>query len=360
MSLQKIFQSIKEVCMTQNVTAAFVQPLDSGVDTIVFMPEGKHTITASVDGKPKTLDVTVDARVLASFAEDLEKRKESNVRPFAGFDHEKGAASFIPLEFRYEEGVGLMLDIEWTKAGREAVEGKDYSYFSPSFLIKAGIPLGLPKRGEVGSLVNDPAFEDIPRIAASNQLHISDMEHLVELGLISSDTKEEDALVEAKATIESLKEKAEKAEKADAAYHDEKEKIESEYASVEEELADLKIQHAKLKEEYDALVSKMDANTEAAAAAAVEDAVANGRIAPQDEDAKKFWQDSIIRDPESVKVLASMPVNPVLNGETILAGRADAREMDKEMSRKDFDKLAPGGRLAFVQAGGTILDNVSE
>ena len=175
MALKDTLTRIKEYFMAQTVTAAFTQSLDSEVGSIVFMPEGKHSITASVDGRAKTVDVEVDSRVLASFQEDLEKRKESNVRPFAGFDHKTGAASFIPLEFRYEDGVGLVLDIEWTKAGREAVEGKDYSYFSPSFLMKDGIPLGLPKRGEVGSLVNDPAFEDIPRSAASNNQPQSEM-----------------------------------------------------------------------------------------------------------------------------------------------------------------------------------------
>jgi len=356
------------------VRSAFTQSLDVEQPSIVFMPEGEHTITASVDGKPQTITVTVDPRVLASFTEDLGKRKESNIRPFGGFDHEKGAASFIPLEFRYEDGVGLMLDVEWTKAGREAIEGKDYSYFSPSFLVRNGIPFGLPKRGEVGSLVNDPAFEDIPRIAASNSHNNSDMENLVELGLISSDTKEEEALVVAQSNLDELKEKAAKADdssnvqaaeeevevKKEKEIEEEAEKVTTETASPEEELADLKIAYAKLKEEYNAAMEKMNASSEAAAAAAVEDAVAAGRIAPQDEDAKAFWKQSIIDKPESSKVLASMQAAPVLDGTTILAGRSDAREMSKEIPRSEFDALKGGEKLAFVKAGGTIVDDVSQ
>ncbi len=147
------------------VTAAFQSELTQ-VESIVYLPEGKHQISASKGGKPAVLTVDVNESILASFREQLKERQESNVRPFAGFDHKTGAASFIPQEFRYESGVGLVLDVEWTQAGRAAIDGKDYSYFSPTFLVDDnGTPIGLPKRGEIGSLVNDPAFEEIPRIA---------------------------------------------------------------------------------------------------------------------------------------------------------------------------------------------------
>jgi len=151
--------------MSESVTqAAFQSDISMSDGTIVYLPEGHHSISATVGGKPKRVDVTIDERIAASFTEDLSKRFESNVRPFAGFDHKQGPASFIPKEFRYESGVGLVLDVEWTEAGRKAIEGKDYSYFSPTFLLSdAGVPFGLPPRGEIGSLVNDPAFEEIPR-----------------------------------------------------------------------------------------------------------------------------------------------------------------------------------------------------
>jgi phage I-like protein len=56
-----------------------------------------------------------------------------------------------------------------TGAGKAAIEGKDFSYLSPSFLIDDnGIPSGLPERGPLAALVNEPAFREIPRIAASD------------------------------------------------------------------------------------------------------------------------------------------------------------------------------------------------
>ena len=89
----------------------------------VFIKTGTGKIT--VNGKAAKRKVTVDESILAAFASDLQARQSRNVRPFAGFDHKAGPASFIPKEFRYESGVGLVLDIEWTQAGKTAIDGKD-------------------------------------------------------------------------------------------------------------------------------------------------------------------------------------------------------------------------------------------
>jgi hypothetical protein len=299
----------------QPITCAFQSEL-SEAGSIVFLPEGTHTITASVAGKPKTLTVTVDDRVLAGFAEDLTKRMESNVRPFAGFDHKPGAASFIPQAFRYEPGVGLMLDVEWTSAGRAAIEGRDYSYFSPTFLVsKDGIPTGLPSRGEVGSLVNDPAFEEIPRIAASNQSTETDMESLVELGLVEASCAPDQALETAKAALASLREAAAQVETVEAANVAKK--------SAEDELEDMKKRYVELESANKALMDELAAKASFAADAAIEEAVKAGRIAPQDEATKAFWRASITSNPEAVKALNAIPANPALSGKTVLAGRVE-------------------------------------
>ena len=296
------------------VNSAFQSEL-SEAGSIVFLPEGTHQITASVGGKPKTLTVTVDDRVLASFADDLARRMESNVRPFAGFDHKPGAASFIPQAFRYEPGVGLMLDVDWTSAGRAAIEGRDYSYFSPTFLVsKDGIPTGLTGRGEIGSLVNDPAFEEIPRIAASHQ-ETDPMQHLVELGLVEASCAPDQALETAKAALASLREAAAQVETVEAANMAKK--------SAEDELADLKKRNDELEAAYKSLKDEMATKASAAADAAIEEAIKAGRIAPQDDATKAFWRSSITTNPEAVKALNAIPVNPALSGKTVLAGRTE-------------------------------------
>jgi hypothetical protein len=306
------------------ISAAFQSEVGALEGSIVYLPEGKHRINATVGGKAKTVEVEVDSRIAASFSEDLTKRLERNIRPFAGFDHQNGPASFIPKEFRYEEGVGLLLDVEWTEAGRKAIEGRDYSYFSPTFLIsKDGIPTGLASRGEIGSLVNDPAFEEIPRIAAAYNPNIM-IEQLIELGLVDESQDPESAMEIAKQQLANLRESAAAAasqEDAQAAAASASEN----YAKLEAELASVMEENKKLKE-------NMAEKAMASAELAIEEAVKAGRIAPQDDATKSFWRSSIIANPEALNALNAIPVNPVLTGQTVLAGRSESAPQEIELT----------------------------
>jgi hypothetical protein len=302
------------------IYAAFQSEVASLESCIVYLPEGKHRISATVGGKPKTVDVEIDSRIGAAFAEDLTKRLEKNIRPFAGFDHESGPASFIPIEFRYEEGVGLMLDVEWTEAGRKAIEGRDYSYFSPTFLVSSnGIPTGLAPRGEIGSLVNDPAFEEIPRIAAAYN-PTTMIDQLIELGLIDESQDPETAMEVAKLNLANLR------ESASVGNTDEEKIVESNmhYAKLEAELASAMDENKKLKE-------GMAEKAMASAEIAIDEAVKAGRIAPQDDASKAFWRSSIIANPEALNALNAIPVNPVLTGQTVLAGRSESAPQEIEL-----------------------------
>ncbi|MCQ2439378.1 MAG: hypothetical protein MJ074_06425 [Oscillospiraceae bacterium] len=114
------------------------------------------------------VDATTAARLQADL-ETMQAAADANqkARPCGMFDHKAGKASFLPKRFWWLDGRGVMLDVEWTKAGREAVEGRDYSYFSPTFKLRNGVVTGLDERVEIGSLVNSPAFESMERIAAA-------------------------------------------------------------------------------------------------------------------------------------------------------------------------------------------------
>lgn len=305
----------------ERISAAFQAEISSLETSIVYLPEGRHRISATVGGKPKTMDVDIDSRIGASFAEDLTKRLAQNVRPFAGFDHESGPASFIPVEFRYEEGVGLMLDVEWTEAGRKAIEGRDYSYFSPTFLISSsGIPTGLTTRGEIGSLVNDPAFIEIPRIAASHTEPLM-IDQLIELGIVEASQDAESAMVTAKANLAKLRESASNADASE-----EKATVTSErYAKLEAEFKAMKEENEKLKK-------GMAEKAKAAADVAIEGAVKAGRIAPQDDATKSFWHASILANPEALNALNAIPCNPVLSGETIVASRTESPPQEVQLT----------------------------
>lgn len=159
------------------VTAALASSLVSiggePPSEILFLPEGEHEITPTVDGKPKTIRVKVPAargqEITARLQAALAERLAGQVRPHLAFQHQTGAASGIPKSFRYEPGKGVMCAVEWSGAGAAAIRNKDFSYFSPVFLIgDDGTPDSLPEKGELGSLVNEPAFRNIGLIAASD------------------------------------------------------------------------------------------------------------------------------------------------------------------------------------------------
>ncbi len=93
--------------------------------------------------------------------------------------------------------------------------------------------------------------------------------------------------------------------------------------SAEDELADLKKRNDELEASYKALKDEMAMKASASADAAIEEAIKAGRIAPQDEDTKAFWRSSITSNPDAVKALNAIPVNPALSGKTVLAGRSE-------------------------------------
>jgi len=93
--------------------------------------------------------------------------KGQSSRPYIDFDHENGPAAAIPKRIYWDDGIRV--EVDWTSAGADALKGRVYSYFSPSWLISDdGHPQALPEKGPIGSLVNTPAFQDIERLAAKN------------------------------------------------------------------------------------------------------------------------------------------------------------------------------------------------
>jgi hypothetical protein len=134
---------------------------------ILYLPKGRSTIHARVNGEPKTVSVEVDETTTGTLQADLEKRLAQPVKPIGGFNHRSGAASFIPQGFIWDAKRGVLLNLNWTKSGKEAIEGRDYMHFSPTFRMKEDRVAGLTDRGEIGSLTNSPAFEHIGEIAAT-------------------------------------------------------------------------------------------------------------------------------------------------------------------------------------------------
>lgn len=248
---------------------------------IVYLPEGTHTIHPENLGEPITLTVSKD--ILPAFQENLAARLAKPPRPYLDFDHKRGAASALPTSFEWVEGKGLVLNLEWTPKGKRSIEGKEFSYFSPEFIadLEAGVPIGLAARGPLGGLVNEPAFENIPRIAAKKTAASSnkpnketmDANALVLAGVLTKSESESDNCVSVAAQrITDWKTKAGAADEA--------------AQSVETLAADLK----KTKDELVALQAKIKEAADARIESAIKAAREDGRI---DEDQVEFWKTSL-------------------------------------------------------------------
>ena len=341
---------------TETVQAAFGSELiatGSNGFAIVYLPEGTHQIEATVNGKAQKRTVTVDERVLASFQADLTKRLADNVRPFAGFDHKAGPASMIPTGYRYEQGVGLILEGELTQAGQAAIEGRNYSYWSPSYLMRDGIPIGLAANGEIGSFVNDPAFRSIERIAASHtETNMEITETLAELGLAESNQTAEEAVAAAKVALASLRESASTAESVTASAASATEAVTAANAEVTRLTGELEaVTAAKV-----ALEAKEAEVVKAANAELIQAAVTRGAIPPQDEAAKSFWLKSLALDPELTKAaLAALPGKEVANSKSVQPSMNKGSGIPDPISRAEFDAMDPTDRNNYMRAGGKII-----
>jgi phage I-like protein len=297
------------------VQANFSAPVDIKT-RIMYIPEGSHGITPTVDGKPGSIVSNVSAErgeaIVEALNKALKKRHAKNVRPIIDFDHkDSGPAAALPTEFSYVEGKGIMMDVEWTATGTASIEGKDYSYFSPVYNMdrNTGEPIGLPSSGPIGALVNDPAFREIEKIAAANshnQIPEMDINVLIKAGLVTEAESKTDKVAEiAAANIQTIQAQANK-------------------------VPDLEAEVVTLK-------ASLKAGSEATADQLVKAAQDSGRIAAKDESTTKYWRDQLIEaanDPDKLKTV-SAALNAIPEGDDITkqivnvkGGQAKSGDMD--------------------------------
>jgi hypothetical protein len=125
---------------------------------IMYMPAGKSTIRANVNGRAKEITVDVSPMTTGLLQASLLRLLAEPVTPFIDFLHRGEEATAMPKGFRWTPE-GVMMSLDWTSAGKAAVEGNTYRWFSLTFLLnEAGNPAGLPETGPVGAFTNNPAF----------------------------------------------------------------------------------------------------------------------------------------------------------------------------------------------------------
>ena len=109
-------------------------------EAVPFMPAGEHSICATVNGQPGRRTVMVDREACERLQADLAEQLRASAagekaRPVLMFDHKPGNAAAKPLGFEWDDKRGILLRVEWTQAGRAAVEGGNYGYISPAFRL---------------------------------------------------------------------------------------------------------------------------------------------------------------------------------------------------------------------------------
>lgn len=338
------------------VSASFTSAIPkSAPGEIVYIPVGSSTITPSVNGKPQKVTVNVPAEkgneIAARMQKALERRLAGSVRPRLAFDHAAtGPAAGHPKSFSFDPARGLILAIDWSNSGRSAIEGGDYGYFSPSFLMgENGEPVGLSDIGEIGSLVDEPAFRSIGLIAANDYSYLGAMytprmwgvhqgnpeKYLSETTLLNHQNTMPKQILAAL----NISDTAADAEGAAVVAVN----------AMKSEIVTLKASVSTVEGERDGFKTKLEAaektikeQAEKRADDLINAAVTDGRILPKDEESKSFYRDAIVAGNASAeKVLAGLPV---LN-----------KDLDKKVVNASEDKNTPAGEHKFVTAAKALV-----
>ena len=249
---------------------------------IQYMPPGKHTITATRDGEPFEITLEVGEKAADNLSESLALLREAGQDPYLDFNHDDQEASAWVKAFHWggDDAVtgGVRATVEWTEAGREAVAGRGYRKFSPTFVVNdVGEITGTTPNA--GGLVNRPAFTAIAPIVAKDLNDPQTQTPTQQIPMTETPTHEQ-LIAELRA-------------KLDAATG---------------ELNQIKAAQA----------AAETARIEAQAKADVDAAVAEGRIAAKD---AAVWQSAILASANTVDLLRGLPKPSAASLESIIAGK---------------------------------------
>jgi phage I-like protein len=329
------------------VSASFTSAIPkSAPGEIVYIPVGSSTITPSVNGKPQKVTVNVPAEkgneIAARMQKALERRLASSVRPRLAFDHAAtGPAAGHPKAFTFDPARGLILSLDWSNSGRSAIEGGDYGYFSPSFLMgENGEPVGLADIGEIGSLVDEPAFRSIGLIAASDLSYIgaTDSPRMLiaasQTNLHQTENQNDMNLIHAALGVDSASAGADNL--AVQRITDLKAKADQ-VDTVKASLTAVEGERDGLKTKLEAAEKTIKEGQEKRADDLVKAAVTAGKILPKDEETQSFYRDLIAAgNAAAEKALEKLPE---LNG-----------DLATPVVKASQDKNTPAGEHKFVTA----------
>lgn len=287
------------------------------VSKIMFMPIGVNDICASSNDKPVELSVEVNKQAFENVKASFEALLKNGKEPYIDFDHKRENASGFVKDVLFDKDKGIFISVQWSSRGKEAVSGKEYKFFSPSFNFdkKSGV-VGV--NINMGGLVNEPAFTKIEKISAKENKNLTNKNNMEKLkdallkaGLIKDVSLEEDALV---GELENaLLAKKQKHSQLLGAKEEEVKNVQKQKEAVEAKLATIE---------------------KANASSLVEVACKDGRILASDEETKSFWVNCILAQGENaINALNALKPNNVL-GRIVNAKKDEQKLKDEDMARQ--------------------------
>lgn len=292
---------------------AAVEISPTATNEILFLPIGLHAITPVAGGIGRPIKVKIGPDSAQAIEKQRAALMASGKRPYFDFNHDDNRAAFWPMSFTWRNGEGVIASGEWSQSGKTAVEGKDFRAFSPVFHVdnkRAEAALVICKETadpNMGGLVNNPAFKDLP-LWAKNAESIGTPENgdnaetrkkqmeIAELDALRSKQqeliKENEALKSAAATTENEKRE---------------ETVQNELKAIS-----LEIENAELKAQSERLGGEIRAVNQKNAQAAVKAAIQRGAILPKDVNTQNDLIRRATGDPSFLSVIAGMQGNASL------------------------------------------------
>lgn len=285
-----------DLIFARSVSSALVFDAGQLPTEIQWMPPGEHTITAFKNGEPTEMKIKVTAAIAERLSSALQTYNSkvaagTEDRPYFDFNHDDAEASAHVLSFSWggDDPVkgGVRAKVEWTEPGKQALLGRAYRRFSPTFHLSAkGEVIGAPVN--MGGLVNKAAFKGIAAIWSRDG------------GDLKPTNKQNQHMAE-KTTEQQLAE------------------LTTAVALLTTSLAEIKAKLGEPDKKIIVLETQVSALTEASKVQAkdfakgkVAAAVAAGKIPAQNADLIKKWEGMIEVDAKSVELLDHLPVNPAL------------------------------------------------
>jgi hypothetical protein len=294
---------------------------------IQWMPPGEHYVNAMQGDKQVARTIRVErgaATRLQALLQELRTKAANGQEdlPYFDFNHSDDAAAGRVLEFKWggDDPIlgGIRAVVEWTKPGRDALAGKAYRRFSPSFFVDAeGRVTGAPVN--MGGLVNRAAFKTIQPIVAGSPGDAKERNPKMDADKLAAD------LAAANSKIVELQAKLDAAVKPET------------ITAKDTEIKELKAKLAdQAKSQAEAIVAK---------------AVLDGKLPPQNKEIQAKWVKALIETPELAETLNAIQAKAV-GGQIITNGRPDTQTATAGSDAEQF--------VTLVQAKHTELKDKSK